>query len=50
MTRNLVRAALFIFALTMSLSAFAATKSERENPPGGRIYREVRHYRLDRPS
>ena len=28
MTRNLVRAALFIFALTMSLSAFAATKSE----------------------
>ncbi len=28
MTRNLVRAALFIFALTMTVSAFAASKSE----------------------
>lgn len=28
MTRNLVRATLFAFALTMSLSAFAASKSE----------------------
>ena len=28
MTRNLVRATLFIFALTMSIGAFAATKSE----------------------
>ena len=28
MTRTLVRAALFVFALTMSISAFAASKSE----------------------
>src|SRR5664279_769913 len=28
MTRNLVRATLFIFALTMSVSAFAGSKSE----------------------
>ena len=53
MTRTLVRATLFIFALTMSIAAFAASKSETvilysdaqvggKTLPAGEYHREVR--------
>ena len=60
MTRKLVRATLFVFALTMSVarlrrapnpkpSRFTRCAGQREDTSRRRIHREVRYHRLQRP-